>query len=366
MNNQNETSYTIDVGLLVDNATTEEIRKLAATQCDDVVIDEFLTNGEQRLRLRENLPGASTGTSKPPAREQTEFEMKPQRASSSEVHYELLKFLVTDARSRPQLQGLQDGCPSFDRDEAVLFLWRTLMECDESYVSKAHFSVRYHQLRLFAWFVDRYDLSRARRIFTESRALCEWIQFIPLVAAAAAVWFANSAYWPWLLVGSGYALPAVIWCMNRMPQSDGRQMPRLPVIEFLQSLVPRLAGTAAAGAALLLSNDKLLGFLSQKVRFAALVPVLIACAYLALEITQRVHPRLRWRELINRVGTVVCLALSHAIAIVIVLLPAIRFVLGQPGHRFSPAEILVFATAVFVAGLILNVIWAEDPITRPL
>lgn len=330
----------VSVSELIDSATSEELQSIANDPSASNV-NAFCAKATQQLYERH---GWTTVT-------------PPPSPSPSELRYELLRFLVTEERSRAQIQGLAERDPSFDRDQAVMEVWRVLAGEDAEYIAEKHFSIVYHQRRLFAWFVDRYDLRRAREIFAPQPWLHSGLQLVPLLAALAALFMASSRLSALAVVGGGYVVPLLVW----------RLVQHLSPVDFVQSLVPRLAGTAAAGAALMLSAKELMGFLRDRMGVGESLGLLGAAAlYLALEIIHRVHPRLGWRKLANRVANIVFLALAHAVAIVLLILPAIHHLLGDTTAKSSPTELFAFTTAVFTAGLILNVIWAEEPITRPL
>lgn len=280
-----------------------------------------------------------------------------EKVTANELRYQLMRFLVDEQRSRVKVQALADPRNGFDLDESVLQLWLKLNSVND-WVTQEHKSKTYHERRLVAWFLDRYALSQARRVYTQSIALYEGLQFVPLAGTSVALFLILSRDrigWSFAAVLIAYAAAILVWKVSGYSALD-----------FVQSLVPRLAGTAAAGAALLLSAAELLKFLHKGMSvYASLALLAFAALYLVLEIEQRVRPRLRRRELTNRVVNVVVLALSHAAAIVIALLPAIRFVRGG-SESFSWVQLVAVTSAVFTGGLVLNVIWAEEPVTRPL
>lgn len=325
---------------LVDSASAEDLR---------VILQGSLSDDEVR-----NVLKASDGTSFP--------------GQPAELRYQLLRFLIDDDRNRLKLQALDDLWPELDRGGAVLRLWQFLVDHDLDYLKGVRQSSVYHQRRLFEWFVDQYDLVRARQVYTRRGVLYSGLQHVPLLGVGLAFLMADNPMLAMLTVVAGYVLPAGIWSIVRGGGKDteaagGR---RLAALDFFQSLVPRLAGTAAAGTALMLSSEKLMGFLrtDEKARALPLLLLIPALLYLVLEIQQRVRPRLRWRELTRRVANIVFLALPHAAGIIFFVLPVIRHSLGIAG--LSPEEIFRFTMAVFTAGLVLNVIWAEEPVTRPL
>ncbi len=273
----------------------------------------------------------------------------------SELLYQYLRRLVDDSRS-----GAIWNTIDKDRDSEVERLWRHLADGHGSYIEQYHGSLAYHRQRLFAWFLDRYELARARRILKDKAPWPNWgLPYLPVVTAVIGILAASHGWHLRLcvpLAASGYLL-AIGWWWASVGRSS--------TMEFVKSLIPRLAGTAAAGAGLLLTSGELLVFIATRMTWPSSLLLLgLATTYLMLEIEHRVQPRPSLKALALKTFNLVLLALAHSSVIVLLILPVLRHLV--PGAALGWQSLLAFTTVVFAAGLVLNVIWAEEPVTRPL
>ncbi len=337
---------TLSLEELIDAANAAELQIVFEGEFDDAEMETFRSQVETR-----EFPEAK-------------IENPP---SPSQLRYQLLRFLIDDERNRLMMQAVQDRRRALDRGHLVLKLWRKLADSDRAYIQNKHHSVVYHERRLFEWFVDQYDLIRARRVYTAKLWLAAGLQFLPGLAVVAAFLLAHAPVLALGVIAVGYLLPILVWFAWTYFAGRGDNGSGPSTLDFIQSLVPRLAGTAAAGAALMVSSDELISFFRNGMDFwRSLLLLVPAIFYLGLEVQQRARPRLTVFELAKRVGNVVFLALPHAAAIVFLILPAIRRSLKVTGGQLSAETIFVFTTAVFTSGLVLNAIWAQEPITKPL
>lgn len=311
-------------------------------------------------------------------------------AETSDMHafYDWWRFLAKrqDPMSRAMWQGLRDrkGSPGKSRDAHMLELWRKLRELSpnpknnraevvpgSNFLDEEKHSRRYHEDLMFGWFLARYDIYRALQCF---RAELSWLRRLivgwmgAFIFAAVLVglvfWlFAQlpaGATWPWRLASVvamyGIYVGALMW---------GGSLRWAPAV---QALIPRLMGTAAVGFLFLLNTEapfrEWLVPESGKWYGPALLFV-AAWLYLVLEIVRRVDPDPTLWERASRSSRVLLMGAAHSSALFVVLGPELplRNAAAQRLGAFEVAGLVLFVLAV---GLVLNVIWAEEPVTEPL
>lgn len=303
------------------------------------------------------------------------------------VAYGLLKLLSDDRRSRALWAALTGPpVPSgaltrrrLERSGVVLRLWR-LFEGDEgrAYLRQLHRSVAFHRRRFFEWFLGRYELGPARGVLIGGGGgAVRQLHFGLLagVLAVAGLHLTSPALagpggggWrPWtLLLAVGVYLTVVL------VQVVAFRPAGLTVTErwFLagHSLVPRLAAASVVGLVILASSEELLGFVVRGASpWRAGVLLVASYAYLLLEMSRRVHPLPRPRRLLRLGADVGATALAHGLAIGVVAERALRSILDQPRTEvLSAVQLLNVAAFLLAIGLIVNLIWAEEPVTQPL
>jgi hypothetical protein len=292
--------------------------------------------------------------------------------------YGLLKFHSDDTKCWRHWQALAESAdPRRDRDAAVLSLWR-LLEGDpqgQAYVRGTFQSLTYHRHRLFDWFLGRYDLRRGRAVWKEGIAVSN-AHLLLLVSVGA---IAALRLWLWtssgvarepilrrpqvVLTAVAYALVAGLLGKSLRCSTAGVSE---AVAVAVQSLVPRLAGAAAVGVLLLASSRDLLQFVVSGAS-AARVALLVGASYvyLLLEMSRRIHPLPGlWRLLLLGLD-VSATAFAHGLALTLVAEPGLQSILGDQG-AWGPWRMLNVTAFLSTIGLVVNLIWAEQPVTQPL
>ncbi len=294
------------------------------------------------------------------------------------MSYGLLKFLSDERRSQLHWAALSERAKlSLTSSEIVLRLWK-LFEGEEghAYLTENHRSSWYHRSLLFEWFLGRYDLGGGRRILLERDSfLIRNVHFLlfatmvvvallhlrsPILSAPIA-----DGHQPWtpLLVLVIYLVALLVQVLSFHRKSPTR-MERW--VLSAQSLVPRLAAASFAGVVVLASSEELLGFVLRGASVYRLAVLLSASfVYLLLEIARRTHPLPGPNHLLRLGCDVFFTALAHSLAITVCIERALRSILGQPG-RMQLDQLANVAAFLLVIGLIVNLIWADEPVTKPL
>jgi hypothetical protein len=135
-----------------------------------------------------------------------------------------------------------------------------------------------------------------------------------------------------------------------------------------QSLVPRLAAASVVGLVILASSEELLGFVvGGASMWRAALLLTASLGYLLLEMARRIHPLPRARRLLRLGFDVSSTALAHAVAIAVCAERALRSILDpQRVEVLSAWQLLNVAAFLLAIGLIVDLIWAEEPVTQPL
>lgn len=285
--------------------------------------------------------------------------------------YVLLKYLTQDD-SRSKWQAITSKDPKIDRDACIQGLWELIQ--DDPRLEELHNSAEYHRWVLFHWFLERYDPGRARAVWmppTRPSATARLVRHIHfplfLVMVALAVVMTQTAL-GWQPVA--WAVP-VVWGGAVFLQwwFFRKAGPRMAPFIAASSLIPRLGGTVLVGFLFLLSNQPVsrhvLGPDSH--RTVACVALVFSTIYLMLEISRRVHPSLRFAVLLERAFVIVSTGASYALALAIAGLPAIRLAAQETNPRPAGlAQVVLIASIILTIGLVVNVIWSEDPVTKAL
>lgn len=291
-----------------------------------------------------------------------------EKAEGWQVRYALLRFAVNDESTRVFTSARENKALALDRDRFVVDLWHTIARDDRDALLKRFHSMRYHRRRLFDWLVDRYALTCARDIL----GLRSWPAWLPLGGALVALFFnwrdtvaerRVAGLWSLAVGYLAATVIAIVWRKRNSPAGLGEA-----AFFFLQSLIPRLLGTAAAGALLLLTGSSLLEWIvAARPEISLLGSLAVfgaASAYLLLEMLNRLEPAPKWTAVAGRLAEVVALAMTHSTLLTLLLWPAFSKLSNVCNAGFH--QLVSVIVALFATGLVLNVIWAEEPITHPL
>ncbi|MEW6364130.1 MAG: hypothetical protein AB1714_05780 [Acidobacteriota bacterium] len=268
--------------------------------------------------------------------------------------YELLRRLVGEDE-RPLWQAISEQTERVDRHKMIWCLWGKIVQSTER-LEEFHHSESYHRRYMFDWLLERYDLPRAREAFVGSSTV-RYIHWLLLLLMFVCLW-ARSAnpLVPWLvpLLYVGCAL--LLWARGRNTL--------LPLGLCVQSFIPRLAGTAVVGYLFLVAGGDFMHYISRHSAYVvAAVCVAASFGYLVLEIGHRSHPQPRPSIMMQMSLDILCIGACHSLALVVIGGAALAEVVELPA---TAPILLSWAAVILLIGLVLNVIWAEEPVTRPL
>lgn len=271
-----------------------------------------------------------------------------------------------------------------DRDAYAADLWARIVNGGDAAFAgyrrllDESLGVREHYERsLFRWFLARFDLVRARRVFGTAR-LAAVLHWLLLALAVVAVWASFQ------IVGvTGRAAVLVTGCAVALLIA-GKFLSGLPFFAYLQSLVPRLGATVAIGYLFLAAAPELVRVIYEQglpaaattadlVQWAlAGAAILGTTAYAALHIHRRVQPTLRPGVLWGRAANLVAVALFYAVLGLGVAAPLLfhRSLLyphqPPPGGAPGPHQLALCAAIALSLGVVLQLAWEEKPLTEPL
>lgn len=289
--------------------------------------------------------------------------------------YALFKLLVQEKEGRLRWQALKEQTRNkhWDTDAEVLKLWKELdREPPSEEFPSSHWSVIYHRLWLFDWLLRRYDIRRAREVAGGGK--WAWHAHLLLLAAVVVVfvlrrkeWLGADKTWGALLF-CGLAYGAVLAGLAlsfklRKKLPDGLEAFAVAT----HSLIPRLAGAGAVGLVILASSQELLRVVIDTKWWWLIGLVFAGYIYLLLEMARRIHPMPRPGRLVLHGFDVATTALAHSMTLALLAEGGLRRVLADPsGSGFSLWQSLSVVVFVFTIGLVVNLIWAEQPVTEPL
>jgi hypothetical protein len=289
--------------------------------------------------------------------------------------YALFKLLVQEKEGRLRWQALKEHEPGkfWDTDSQVVDLWKKVeADCPEKDLAAGHWSVIYHRVWLFEWLLRRYDVRRARSVVGGGRWAANAHLFVLAAVVAVFVvrcvgWFgAYQTQWAALLTAVAYAaalagLTKVFH--NRLPD-------RLEALAVAtHSLIPRLAGAGAVGLLFVASSEELLPVILSTKWWWLLGLLAASYGYLLLEMARRIHPLPRLPRLLLHGADLAATGLTHSLALTLLAEGALRKVLAGNGGSYPPLgwrESVSVVVFVFSIGLVVNLIWAEQPVTEPL
>jgi hypothetical protein len=266
-----------------------------------------------------------------------------------------------------------------DRDGYVLDLWRSIVDVD----GKNHDLLRlleerlgswdYYGRHFFGWFLSRFDLGAACRVFPVARlarALPWCLAGLALVAEASCFHFYGFNYTA--------SLCAVLLLLATLPLLGW--VSGLPSHAFVQSLIPRLAATVGFGYVFFVSTPQSVWALRHSSWVEAHWPWALllllggAQLFIVLHIYRRVYPAPRLPVLFGRALNLLVLAIGYSsagllLAAPVLFSPSFLYSSGtgefpHPGAAFHHLALL--AAIALNLGVILQLAWDEKPLTEPL
>lgn len=286
--------------------------------------------------------------------------------------YERFKFLVHDKKGRSKWQALRAEDHALDRDDLVVRVWKELETAHQQAIVDEYHSLEYHRHWLFEWLLGRYDIRRSRRV-VGGGAWDQNAHFLLLAAILGAFSLRrfegldpHQTLFALLLCGVAYLLTLTWLTRTFHPQLSDR----LEALTLAtHSLVPRLAGASAVGLVILASSQELLNVVVSTNWWWLPCLFLAGYGYLLLEMARRVHPLPRLRRLALHGADIAATALAHSMTLTLLAEGALRKVLDDTGGSHGPlswSQSLSVVVFVFTIGLVVNLIWTEQPVTEPL
>jgi hypothetical protein len=285
-------------------------------------------------------------------------------------HYALFRLLVDDKEGRLRWQALAelDAKEFRDRDSTVVEIWEQIeLECPSEDFVAGHWSLLYHRLWLFNWLLRRYDVRGARKVMGGG----SWARnaHFLLLAAVMGVFALcrlerfGAGQTPWVFFLCAGIYVSVLTALTRSFQ----KLPNRPesFAVATHSLIPRLAGAAAVGLLFLASSLEMFPVILKTKPWWLLALVAAVYGYLLLEMSWRIHPFPRFGRLVLHAFDISATALAHSLTLTLLAEGALRRMLANRGP-FNLHESISLAVFVFSIGLVINLIWAEQPVTEPL
>jgi hypothetical protein len=278
------------------------------------------------------------------------------------------KLIVHEVKGRARWQGLRSRDETLDRDAEAVRVWSELETTHGAVIEKQYHSLEYHRLWLSDWLLRRYNLRQARKVVGGEGRWARNAHFflltvILMIYALRHLGFlgAHQTQWTLLLCAVAYAAMLIL-----LTGSFRKKLPdREAFAVATQSLIPRLAGAAAVGLLFLFSSSDLIPVLLTTKPWWLLALLIAVYGYLLLEMSRRVHPLPRLRRLALHALDISATALAHSLTLTLLAEGALRKLLHDRGP-FGWRESLSLVVFVFSIGLVVNLIWAEQPITEPL
>jgi hypothetical protein len=286
----------------------------------------------------------------------------------------LFKFIVAEPTGEAKWQELRTKNKALDRDSLVVHVWNKLDSPQyREAIEKQYHSLEYHRLWLFDWLLRRYDVRNARKI-VGGKSWAAANAHLLVLAAVLAVFAVRRLRWLGAHQTQGAALLCAAVYSAALAGLAWSFKPKLPdrleaFTAATHSLIPRLAGASVVGLLFLASSLEIVPALLGT-HWLWLLGVLAASyGYLLLEMARRIHPLPRLRRLLGFGADVAATALAHSITLILLAEGVLIRMLPGGTDRHSPlSTVEAFSLVVFVfsIGLVVNVIWAEQPVTEPL
>jgi hypothetical protein len=284
--------------------------------------------------------------------------------------YDDFKLVVHDVKERAKWHARSKD-ENLDRNAEAVQAWNKLETFGDE-IEKQYHSLVYHRLWLFDWLLRRYDVRRARSVVgggwwaRNAHLLLLFLVMLVYVARRLGLFGNHETLLTLFCCAGTYA--AVLFVLAR---SFKAKLPerREAFAVATHSLIPRLAAAAVVGVLFLASSlELLLVVLDTRVLW---LPVLLLAVYgyIFLEMSRRVHPLPPLRRLALHALDISATALAHSFTLTLLAEGVLRKLLeirGSSRLLFGWSESFSLVVFVFSIGLVVNLIWAEQPVTEPL
>lgn len=264
-----------------------------------------------------------------------------------------------------------------ERNSYILNLWNRIdQQTTWSKMIQCHIadrgSVTFYRRHFFEWFLRRYNIPYAMRVYCNDIAFS--LLSVPLCLLSVALVIIYFAFlpgkvplfnWLWWSILAGLTLNYYMWYVIAKDCCD-----RIP---FFQTLTPRLAVTTAAGYLFLFSAGGLVEtiytradpwYIALPVTTAVLSCILF---YIGITIRRRVWPPPYGEKLAGKCLHLLLYGITYSLLELFMIAP----LLFQPpflnsGDPQSKAYLLVTATLALAIGMVLQLVWEEKPVTELL
>jgi hypothetical protein len=144
---------------------------------------------------------------------------------------------------------------------------------------------------------------------------------------------------------------------------------KMPLINAIHSLIPRLAATSVVGYLFLVSANSMVEYIVTKVDnrsgwIAVLVLLLGSGIYFGIEMAHRIRPLPSFRDCLLRMSNVIATGFMHACFIFSLGYPILKFYGQVPVLCYQQKILLIMI--ILSIGIVLNIVWEENPVTEPL
>jgi len=265
-----------------------------------------------------------------------------------------------------------------DRDGNVLDLWRSIdREGRANHMFKVAMTNdedipwEYFSRHFFNWFLGRFNLPAARRVFTDSDIVAG-LHYPFTIGALVALTIA-------FIIGNINLVNSLaILLVTIILVGVASWAVKIPKYAYIHSLIPRLGAAIGIGYLFLASAPHLIKIIVQSswtllelsLISAALVGV--ALLYVAVHISRRVYPQPPWPRLFWLGSDIMVLAIGYA-ALGLLLFAPLLFSTGfiaDPGQecpvQATPGQQILCAAIALILGIVLQLAWDEKPLTEPL
>lgn len=264
-----------------------------------------------------------------------------------------------------------------DRDRYVLALWKSIdRKNGANHAAKKTIEAKsapweYYQRHFFGWFLSRFNLPAARKVFADGPLIAglHYLFFaVSLAAAGISFWWSPV---PDLKI-SLQSLGGVAFLLILGGVFSG-----IPKYAYIHSLIPRLGAAVGIGYLFLASAPHLVGLIDRsswtpaELLLTAAALLAATLLYVPVHISRRVYPPPRWPKLFRLGFDVVALGVGYAALELLLFAPLLfsrSFLCEDPECTVSasPARQVLCAAIALILGIVLQLAWDEKPLTEPL
>jgi len=259
------------------------------------------------------------------------------------------------------------------RDEYVSKLWQTMNDSNhpnhraKTQVSDELTSWSYYERHFFNWFLSRYNVVDARRVFNQSwisRYVHLPVSLLTLGAAIGFFGFGCQSGCEWMVAALASMLVFVL----------GNLAAWIEPSYYLQSLMPRMAVTTGLGYLFLFSGSGLVAAIYknslpwQGQMAITIGLVLVVSIYMVQVIQRRVVPRLNFWHAGGRALHLLCLGIAYSAIGLLVSAPILFSPLFDETFTNAPTwgALVITAAIALAIGVALQLVWDDKPVTEPL